>query len=84
MNLQLSLQVGNGDHTAVAHGRLDLVKACLHIVMQRTGVGDIGVNAFLKAQLCGAAQIVPLPVPSPVGALAPVLLHIGAIDHDLR
>ena len=47
------------------------------------GVGDVGVNAFLKAELGRAAQVVALPVPGAVGAFAPVFLHVRAVDHDL-
>ena len=37
--LCFSLQVGQGQHTAVAHGGLDLIKAGFHIIMERTCVG---------------------------------------------
>ena len=69
--LGFPLQVGNGQHAAVAHGGLDLVQGCLHIVVQRTGVGDIGIDTFLEAELAGAAQVVALPVTGTVGAFAP-------------
>ena len=81
--LGIPLQVGDGDHAAVAHGGLDLVQGGLHIVMQGAGVGDIGVHALLIALLGGAAQIVALPVAGTVGAFAPVLLHVGAIHQHL-
>ncbi len=74
------LEIGNGRDPAVAHGRLHLVQALGHIVLQGPGVGDVGIYALLEGQTPAAAQIVPLPVPGPVGALAPVLLHILAVD----
>ena len=81
--LGLLLQLGNGQCTAVAHGALDLVQSGLHAISQRAGIGHVAVHAFLKAQLCGAAQIVALPVAGTVGTFAPVLLHILAIDANL-
>ena len=47
------LQVGDGLDTAVAHGALDLVQGGLDTIGQRTGVRNIAVHAFLKAQLAG-------------------------------
>ena len=81
--LGVAHQVGDVGDTDVAHGGLDLVHGGLHVVVQGTGVGDVGVNALLEVQLAGAAQIVALPVAGAVGALAPVLLHVGTADHDL-
>ena len=54
------LEVGDVRHAYVAHGGLDLVQGRFHVITQGTGVGDVGVNAFLKAELGGAAQIVAL------------------------
>ena len=51
--------------------------------MQGAGVGNVGVHAFLEGQLGSAAQVIPLPVPGTVGALAPVLLHVHTVDHHL-
>ena len=51
--------------------------------MKRTGVGYIGINAFLKAEALSAAEVISLPVPRPVGSLTPVFLHIDTVDHDL-
>ena len=51
LQLSISLQVGNGDHAAVTHGGLDLVQGGFHIVVERSGVGDVGVHALFKAQL---------------------------------
>ena len=49
--LGIALQVGDIGHAHVAHGGLDLIKACLHVVMERTCVGDVGIHTLLKAQL---------------------------------
>ena len=38
------------------------------MIMERTCVGNIGVNAFFKGQLACAAQVIALPVPGTVGA----------------
>ena len=81
--LGLLLQLGDGECAAVAHGALDLVQGGLDTIGQRTCVRDIAVHAFLKAQLGGTAQVITLPVAGTVGALAPVLLHILAIDAHL-
>ena len=51
LQLGFSLQILDGDHAAVAHGGLDLVQAGLHVVVQSTGVGNVGVNAFFEAEL---------------------------------
>ena len=79
----LPLKIGERDDADVAHGGLDLVKRGLNIVVEGTGVGDIGINALFKAQLAGTAQIVALPIAGTVGALAPVFLHVGTIDQNL-
>ena len=81
--LGLLLQLGDGQSAAVAHGALHLVQGGLHAVCQRTGVRHIAVHALLKAQFGGAAQIIALPVAGTVGAFAPVLLHILAVDAHL-
>ena len=81
--LGVLLEVGDVRHAYVAHGGLDLVQGRFHVVPQGTGVGDVGVHAFLKAELGRAAQIVALPVPGAVGAFAPVFLHVRTVDHDL-
>ena len=46
--LSITLQVGNVDDTDVAHGGLDLVQRGLHVVVERAGVGDVGINASSK------------------------------------
>ena len=79
----LLLQLGDGERTAVAHGGAHLVQGGLHTVRQRTGVGNVGVNALLKAQLLCAAEVIALPVAGAVGALAPVLLDIVAATRSL-
>ena len=66
--LSITLQVGNVNDTDVAHGGLDLVQRSLHVVVQGACVGDVGIDTFLERQLCGAAQVVALPVS---GAAAP-------------
>ena len=77
------LQLGDGERTAVAHGRAHLVQRRLHAVGQGAGVGHVGIDALLKAQLLGAAQVVALPVAGAVGALAPVFLDVVAADAQL-
>src|SRR5699024_618645 len=64
------------------HGALDLVQGGLDALGQGAGVGHIAVHALLKGELGRAAQVVPLPVAGAVGALAPVLLHVLAVDAD--
>ena len=81
--LGLLTQLRDRQRTAVAHGGTDLGQGGGHAVCQSTGIGHIGVHAFLKAQLGGAAQIVALPVPGTGTALAPVFLHIAAAHKDL-
>ena len=81
--LSIALQVGNVDDAHIAHGRLDLVQALGHIVLQRTGVSDVGVNALFKDQAALAAQVIALPVAGAVGTFAPIFLHILAVDQDL-
>ena len=80
--LGLLLQLGDGQRAAVAHGALDLVQGGLDALGQGAGVGHIAVHALLKGELGRAAQVVPLPVAGAVGALAPVLLHVLAVDAD--
>ena len=81
--LGLLLQLGDGERAAVAHGALDLVQSGLDAVRQRAGIRDVAVHALLEAQLGGAAEVVALPVAGTVGAFAPVLLHILAVDAHL-
>ena len=56
------LQIGDVSHSAIAHCGFDLVKALCHILAQRSGIYDVRINAFLKAQPTLAAEVVPLPV----------------------
>ena len=76
-------QLRNCQRTAVAHRRTYLGERGCHTVRQCTGIGDIGINAFFKAQFCCAAEIISLPVTRTGAALAPVFLHIAAADEDL-
>ena len=81
--LGITLQVGDVNNTDIAHGGLDLVQRSLHIVVQGACVGDVGIDTFLERKLCRAAQVVTLPVTGTVGAFAPVLLHVSAVDQNL-
>ena len=74
---------GDSGGAAVAHGGPDLVEGGLHVVVEGTGVGNVGVHALLEGQLLVAAVVVPLPVPGPGAALAPVFLHVAAVDEHL-
>ncbi len=69
--LGLLTQLRDRQRTAVAHGGTDLSQRGGHAVCQSASIGHIGVHALLKAQLCGAAQIVALPVPGAGAALRP-------------
>ena len=73
----------NGQHAAVAHRRTNLCKRTLNVVLQRTCIRNVRVNAFLKRQLLVAAEVITLPVAGTVAAFAPVFLHIVAVDDDL-
>ena len=81
--LGLLTQLRDRQRTAVAHGGTDLSQRGGHAVCQSASIGHIGVHALLKAQLCGAAQIVALPVPGAGATLAPIFLHIAAAHKDL-
>ena len=61
-NFRFFLQFGNGKHTTVAHRGFYLFQGKPYVVMQAAGIGNIGVNAFLKGKLCIAAHVVSLPV----------------------
>ena len=76
----LLLQLRNAQGTAVAHGRTDLAQGNAHIVLQAAGIRHVGVNALLEGQLLGTAQVITLPVAGTIGALAPILLVVGAIN----
>lgn len=56
------LKIRNVQHTAVAHGGAHLVQRGIDIVLQRTRVGHIGIDALFKGELRRAAHIIPLPV----------------------
>ena len=51
------LQFGNGKHTTVAHRGFYLFQGKPYVVMQAAGIGNIGVNAFLKGKLCRPCRI---------------------------
>ena len=53
------LQVRNIGNAHIAHGRADLIEGAFHVVMEGACIGDVGVNAFLKAQFGSAAQVIP-------------------------
>ena len=80
--LGILLKVGDGENTAVAHGGFDLVEALCHVVAERTCVGNVGINALLKAELCLAAEVIALPIARSVGAFAPIFLDISAVYHQ--
>ena len=71
-NLRVLLEFGNGQHAAVAHRRTNLCKRTLNVVLQRTSIRTVRVNAFLKRQLLVAAEVITLPVAGTVAAFAPV------------
>ena len=78
----LFLELGDREGTAIAHRGLDLVECAAHAVLEGAGVRDVGVDALDEAELRGAAQVVALPVAGARRALAPVLLHVLAINVD--
>ena len=81
--LGLVLEFGDAERTAVAHGGLDLEDGLGDVFFQGTRVGDIGVDTLFEGELLVAAQVIALPVAGAVGALAPVLLDVGAADEEL-
>ena len=82
--LGVLLQIRQVGYTAVAHCGFYLIKACLHIVVERACIGYIGIHAFFKGEFAGTTQVVTLPIPGTVGAFPPVLFHISAVYHYLR
>ena len=58
--LGLVAQLGDAQSAAVAHGGANLGQGGSHTVGQLAGIGNVGVNAFLEAQLGAAAQVVAL------------------------
>ena len=78
--LRFLLQLGDCERAAVAHGGLYLAQRERDIVLEAAGIGDIGVNALLERQLLVAAEVIALPVPCAVGALAPVLFVVSALE----
>ena len=59
--LRVFLEVWDGRHAAVAHGRLDLIKASCDVILQRACVGDVRVDALFKGKTRLTAQVVALP-----------------------
>ena len=51
--------------------------------MQRTCVGDVGIDALLEAELALTAEVIALPVARAVRALAPVFLDVAAVYDEL-
>ena len=82
-DLRLLAQLRQRQRAAVAHRRADLGQRDVDVVLERAGVRDIGVNAFLEGELARAAEVVALPVAGAVRAFAPVLLVVRAVDLDL-
>ena len=82
--LRLVLELGDGERTAVAHGALQLQQRDGHVVLKAARIGNVGVHAFLEGQRLLAAQVVTAPVARTRAALAPILLHVRAVDHNLR
>ena len=56
------LELSDRQRTAVAHRRTDLAERQRNIVLQRAGIGYIGIDAFFKGELRIAAEIIALPV----------------------
>ena len=81
--LRVLLQVRDRRHAAVAHGRLDLVKASCDVILQGARVGDVGIHALFKRKARLAAEVVTLPVARAVRAFAPVFLDVHAVDEQL-
>ena len=49
------LQLFNGQATAVTHGMFHFAQGQIDIVFQAAGIGDVGVDTFLKGELFVAA-----------------------------
>ena len=57
-DLRLLAQLRQRQRAAVAHRRADLGQRDVDIVLERAGVRDVGVNAFLEGKLARAAEVV--------------------------
>ena len=79
----LLLKFRNRERSAVAHSRAHLIKGRSDALGKCAGIRYIAVHAFLKAELCCAAQVVSLPVACTVGTFAPVLLHVVSANTEL-
>ncbi len=77
------LQFFDAQRAAVAHGGANLRQGDAHVVVQRAGVRNVGIDAFLEGELAVAAEVVALPVARAVRAFAPILLVEGAVDLHL-
>ena len=62
---------------------LILVTVMADVVLEASGVGDVGVDAFFEGEAALATDIVALPVACAVGAFAPVFFHEIATDAHL-
>ena len=81
--LSLSLQLRNIQSAAVAHGGAHLSQGQIYVILQATSIGNIGVNAFFEGQLSCTTHVIALPVASTSRALAPIFLHVGAVNVNL-
>jgi len=61
-NLSLFLQLRDGDCAAVAHCGFYFIEGFFYVIVERSCVGYVGVNALLEGKLCLAAKVVTLPV----------------------
>ena len=82
-HLCITAKVGKVCNSAVAHGGFHLVKAFLHVVVERAGVNDVGIHALFKGKLRLSAEVVSLPVAGAVRAFAPIFFDIGAVYVEL-
>lgn len=76
------LQLFDAERAAVAHGGAHLRQRDAHVVVQRAGIRNVGIDAFLEGELTVAAEVVALPVAGAVRAFAPVFLVECAVDLD--
>jgi len=74
------LQLFDAERAAVAHGGAHLRQRDANVVVQRAGVRNVGIDAFLEGELTVAAEVVALPVAGAVRAFAPIFLVESAVD----
>lgn len=72
--LCLFLEFRNRQSTAVAHCGFHLAQRQLNIILQRSRIRNIRIDAFLKLQLAGFSVIVTGPVSRTGGAFTPISL----------